>query len=80
MALTFERQVTKLHVRVACSIALRNWGAGCGARGGYLWPSHRNLAHTQATELREVSKFANMQGMNWRVSYFSERVQREITE
>ena len=31
-------------------------------------------------QLREVSKLANIQGMNWTVSYFNERVQREITE
>ncbi len=30
--------------------------------------------------LRDVSKFANIQDMNWTVSYFNERVQREITE
>ena len=28
----------------------------------------------------EVSEFANMQKMRWAISYFSERVQREIAE
>ena len=40
----------------------------------------RLIPLAKANDLREVSKLANIQGMNWTVSYFNERVQREITE